>query len=68
MAHVWAVIDDVCKLRGVFNRSATIDRTVNLLRRNWDAVAALADALVERGRIEGDEVMRIIGPRRQHIS
>lgn len=60
MEHAQAVIADVCKLRGCFAQTRCVERTVSLLRRNWSAVAALASALVERRRIEGHEVMRII--------
>ena len=36
------------------------DRTLELLLEHWCAVEALAEALVEHGRIEGDQVEQII--------
>jgi ATP-dependent Zn protease len=38
------------------------EHTEDLLRRNWDAVEALADALVERRRMSGEEVRRLLAP------
>jgi hypothetical protein len=38
------------------------EHTDDLLRRNWPAVAALADVLVERRRMTGEEVRRLLEP------
>jgi ATP-dependent Zn protease len=34
---------------------------VRLVRRHWDAIERVADALVERGELTGDEVDALIG-------
>jgi ATP-dependent Zn protease len=38
------------------------EHTEELLRRNWPAVEALADALIERRRMTGEEVRRLLSP------
>jgi ATP-dependent Zn protease len=38
------------------------DHTEELLRRNWVAVETLAEALIERRRMSGEEVRRLLAP------
>lgn len=39
-----------------------LEHTEDLLRRNWTAVEALADSLVERRRMTGEAVRRLLAP------
>jgi hypothetical protein len=38
------------------------DHTEDLLERNWPAVETLAEALMDRGRMSGEEVRRLLTP------
>jgi ATP-dependent Zn protease len=38
------------------------EHTEDLLEKNWPAVEALARALMDRGRMSGDEVRRLLAP------
>ena len=58
------VADVLAELRRLtayrFEAQDFIERTLTMLELNWPAVEALAEALVDEGRIEGDEVEWII--------
>ena len=43
-----------------FEARDSVGRTLEMLEANWRAVDALAEALIERGRVEGEDVVEII--------
>jgi hypothetical protein len=56
-----AVLDDLFRLTGRHHDERHfVERTLALLTKYWSAVEALADALIETGRVECERVERII--------
>ena len=56
-----AVLGDLFRVTGYrFRAEDFVDRTLAMLSANWCSVTALAEALIERRRIEGAEVEEII--------
>ena len=58
------VLSELRRLTGYrFEARDFVGRTLTMLTENWPAVEALAEALIEHGRIEGDRVEAIIESR-----
>ena len=62
LSRVEAVLADLRALTGYssFWAGHFADRTLEMLEDHWGAVEALAEALVDEGRIEGNQVEAII--------
>ena len=58
MRKAEGVLDD---LGDALNAQQLVDQTLATLWENWDAVEALARALIEERRIEGGRIGEIIG-------
>jgi hypothetical protein len=66
--HANAVLKDIFIVVGRNERQRLAERTLALLTTHWRAVEALADALIEHGRIEGSEVTRIVFARARSVA